>query len=47
MIGKDDVIVLVGLNKKQLQNSPKNIISIARTDTIEELVEIYSSGNVL
>lgn len=39
-------IVLVGLNNKQLQIIPKNIIGIARTNNQEELVELYNSADV-
>ena len=42
----DDVIILVGLNKKQLKEMPYNIIGIERTNNVEELVEIYSSADV-
>jgi glycosyltransferase involved in cell wall biosynthesis len=47
LISKDFVIVIVGLSKKQELNLPKNIVSIKRTDSIEELVEVYSNSNVL
>jgi putative colanic acid biosynthesis glycosyltransferase len=39
-------IVIVGLNKKQLDDIPENIIGITRTNNIKELVEIYSEANV-
>lgn len=39
-------IVLVGLNKKQLKNLPKNIIGIERTESQKELVEIYTAADV-
>lgn len=42
----NQVIVLVGLNKKQCQELPSNIIGIMRTNNIKELVEIYSSADV-
>lgn len=42
----DEVIVLVGLKKNQTKNLPQNIIGIARTDSINELAEIYSSADV-
>ena len=46
MLGGNDVIVLVGLTKRQLRNLPKNIIGIPKTNSIRELAEIYSSADV-
>lgn len=43
---EDEVIVLVGLSDKQLKELPKNIIGIARTNSVEELADIYSSADV-
>lgn len=39
-------IFLVGLNDEQIRRLPKNIIGIKRTNTIEELVEIYSMADI-
>lgn len=39
-------IVIVGLNDKQLKKIPKSIIGIKRTNSINELVEIYSSADL-
>lgn len=39
-------IMLVGLSKEQLDNLPNNIIGINRTDSSEELAQIYSSAEV-
>lgn len=39
-------IVLVGLNTRQLTNLPSGIIGIARTDSAEELAELYSNATV-
>ena len=39
-------IVLVGLNHRQMQMIPKDILGIERTNNIEELVELYSSADV-
>ena len=47
MLGNDYQIVLVGLTSKQIKVLPKNILPIERTNSIEELVEIYSSANIL
>lgn len=45
-IKSDDMIVLVGLNDKQLNKLPPNIIGIKRTNSVKELAEIYSSADV-
>lgn len=39
-------IVLVGLNKEQISNLPKNIIGIPRVLEASELAEIYSAADV-
>lgn len=39
-------IVLVGLNDAQMQNLPKNIIGIKRTNSLQELAEIYTAADV-
>ena len=46
LITSKDVIVLVGLTKKQLRSLPSNIISIARTNSSKELAEIYTAADV-
>ena len=40
-------IVLVGLNKKQINQLPKNIVGVERTSNIDELVSIYNFAHVL
>ena len=40
------IIVLVGLNKKQIKKMPANIIGIERTENVYELVDIYNSADV-
>lgn len=45
-IEKDEVIILVGLKKDQIQNQPDKIIGVERTDSIEELAEFYSAADV-
>ena len=45
-LNDDYKIVLVGLNKKQLKNLPKNIIGLERTKNQKELVEIYTVADV-
>lgn len=39
-------IVLVGVSEEQKRNLPTNILGITRTESIEELVEIYSESDV-
>ncbi|MDI9520814.1 MAG: glycosyltransferase [Bacillota bacterium] len=46
MLDDHYVIVLAGLSKKQLDNLPKNIIGIQRTDSVKELAEIYTAADV-
>lgn len=44
---RDDYkIVLVGVSKRQKKYLPNSIIAINRTDSIKELVEIYTSADV-
>lgn len=43
---KENVIMLVGLNKKQKKKIPKDIIAIERTENTEELACLYSLSNV-
>jgi glycosyltransferase involved in cell wall biosynthesis len=45
-LNKDEIIVLVGVSNKQKELLPDNIISITRTDSIRELVDIYSAADV-
>lgn len=39
-------IILVGLNEKQMKILPQNVIGIKRTNSAEELAEIYSIADV-
>ncbi len=39
-------IILVGLSRKQLDNLPENIIGIEKTNSVEELVKLYSAADV-
>lgn len=39
-------IILVGLNEKQMKTLPQNVIGIKRTNSAEELAEIYSIADV-
>lgn len=46
MLKQDEVIVLVGLNKKQIKKLPRGIIGIERTNSARELAEIYTTADV-
>lgn len=46
MLDERFVIVLVGLNKKQIANLPENIIGITRTNNMTELAEIYTAADI-
>lgn len=46
IIDQNTVIVLVGLDKKQMKELPKNIIGISRTNNTKELAEIYTAADV-
>lgn len=46
ILNKKYVIVLVGVNEKQLKSLPNNIIGITRTENQIELSEIYSSSDI-
>ena len=43
---EDEIIVLVGLSKEQIELLPKNIIGIQRTESIDELAKLYSMADV-
>ncbi len=48
VLEKNQHIVLVGLNDKQIQEiSSDNILALPHTQSLEELVEIYSSATIL
>lgn len=40
------IIILVGLNAKQIKDLPQNIIGISRTENTKQLAEIYSTSDV-
>ena len=46
LLSSDEIIVLVGLNKEQLNSLPTNIIGIERTDSVSELAEFYATADV-
>lgn len=43
----DEAIVMIGFQKDQLQDIPKNIIALERTDSVEELAQLYSAADVV
>jgi len=45
-LADDEVIVMVGLNEKQLKSLPANIIGLQRTRNIQELIELYTTSDV-
>lgn len=45
-ISDDVVLVMIGLNKKQIKNLPKNIVGFERTKTIDELVNAYNAADL-
>lgn len=47
IINNDTQIIMVGLDKNQLNTIPSNIIGVSRTDDIKQLVELYSSSDIL
>lgn len=46
MLDDSYVIVLVGLSKKQMDELPKGIIGLMRTNSVSELVEIYTAADI-
>ncbi|MBQ8351563.1 MAG: glycosyltransferase [Clostridia bacterium] len=45
-LSEEEIIVLVGLTREQIQSLPHNIIGIQRTENQEELAELYSAADV-
>ena len=45
-LNDDEIIVLVGLTKKQISKMPSKIVGIERTDNQKELAKIYSMSEV-
>lgn len=41
------IIVLVGLSEKQIKDLPQNVVGIKRTESIEELANIYTQSSIL
>ena len=47
ILNDEYVIVLVGLSDKQINDLPKGIIGIKRTESIDELAKLYSAADVI
>jgi putative glycosyltransferase len=45
-ISRDTLIILIGLNQKQIASLPNNIMGISRTENLQELVKYYSLADV-
>ena len=45
-LAPDELIVLVGVNDKQLEQLPANVVGIKRTDNVQQLAELYSAADV-
>ena len=45
MLDDDEVIVLVGVNEKQIKLLPRNIVGIRRTENIQQLAELYAAAD--
>lgn len=46
LLKEDFKIMLVGLNEKQIKTLPSNIIGVKRTESQEELAQIYSRADI-
>lgn len=46
MLSDDYVIVLIGLNKKQITSLPEGVVGISNTNNVQELAEYYSMADV-
>lgn len=44
--GEKYAVVLVGLSKKQIEELPRGVVGLTRTDSRRELAEIYSAADV-
>ena len=46
VMGEDYKVVLVGLTEDQKRRLPQNVLGITRTNSVQELIEIYSATEV-
>ena len=42
----NEVIVLIGLNNKQLKQLPKNIVGLSKTENRQKLIDLYSAADL-
>lgn len=47
VLKQDEVIMLVGLKPKQINLLPSNVIGIERTDSLDNLVKLYSTADIV
>jgi glycosyltransferase involved in cell wall biosynthesis len=47
VLDKNISILLVGLNKKQIKRLPQGIIGIERTESLDELAQLYSLADII
>jgi glycosyltransferase involved in cell wall biosynthesis len=47
LLNNDFQIVLVGLTRKQIEQLPDNILGVERTESVEELAEIYAAADIV
>jgi putative colanic acid biosynthesis glycosyltransferase len=46
LLGENQIIILIGVSKKQIKDLPKNILGIERTNGIQDLVNYYNLADV-
>lgn len=46
MLPENNKIIMVGLNEKEIEKVPENIIAISRTNNVQELIDLYSSADI-
>jgi|SRR5690554_1414798 len=46
LLAEDELIILVGLNKKLLSRLPSNVVGIERTENPRDLAALYATSNV-
>lgn len=46
MLNDNELIVMVGVNDKQMEQLPSNIVGIKRTENVQQLAELYSAADV-
>jgi putative colanic acid biosynthesis glycosyltransferase len=46
LLGEDEIIILIGLSQKQINDLPENIIGLSRTENKQELVDLYNISDV-